>query len=255
MFEYKQTEILIPYKEGDLYGILFTPEANTEKFPCVICSHGIFSSYQMTVPSAEELAKRGFISFCFDFRGCSYSRKSGGDLLSCSVLTEENELRAVIDWIIKQENIDDKQIYLLGQSMGGAVSVLAGAAEQEKVAGMIFMYPALNMKDFISATLSDTNNFPEVVENFLGVSGLDLGKKFFIDALNAPFNESIQDFKKPVIILHGNNDKLVPISYGESLAKNYHNAEFIMVEGGEHGFNLNTELADKVAQFLVLSKE
>ena len=251
MFEVIEQEMMCPYHEGDLFGILYRPKTDTEKLPCVILSHGIYSSHQMTAPSAMELAKLGYACYCFDFRGCSYSRKSGGDLQNCSVLTEADELCAVVDWMREQDFADPARVYLLGQSMGGLVSVLAGARKQDVLAGMILMYPAMHIADTFNAMFPDRSAIPDVTENFLGIPGLNLGRIFFTDALKAPIAQSVSDFTKPVYIIHGTEDKLVPVSYGEKAAKEFQQAAFVSVSGGEHGFNLNAEQAAHINAFLL----
>jgi pimeloyl-ACP methyl ester carboxylesterase len=241
-----EKEAYIPYGDGSLYCLLCLTEGMQEKYPCFVLSHGIYSSYQMTAPSARELAQLGYACICFDFKGCSYSNKSGGDLLSCSVQTEADELCAVIEWMRSQDFADISRIYLLGQSLGGVVSVLAGARIQSDVVGMLLMYPALSIMDIIPAMFPEAEKIPEVVENYLGVPGLNLGRKFFAESLSAPVSESVKAFKKPVWIIHGTEDKLVPISYGEKAAQDFISAKLVVVPGAEHGFNL-TEVQAKEA--------
>jgi alpha-beta hydrolase superfamily lysophospholipase len=205
----------------------------------------------MTSPSAEELAKLGFAAYCFDFKGCSYSNKSGGDIRQASVLTEKAELEAALDWFSSLPFIDRNRVYLLGQSMGGVVSMLAGAEVQEKIAGMLLMYPAVNICDVVRTLYPDRKAIPELTENYLGAPGLNLGKQFFIDAMDAPLEKAVKTFTKPVYIIHGTADKLVPIACGEKLAADYRHATFIAVPGAEHGFNLNSEQAAEAAGYLL----
>jgi pimeloyl-ACP methyl ester carboxylesterase len=244
-----EEELICPYKEDGLYGVLYRPQIVGKRLPCFILSHGMYSSWQMTAPSARELAKLGYACYCFDFRGCSYSNKSGGDLRHCSVLTEQAELNAVIDWIRGQDFVDPKRIYLLGQSLGGVVSALTGTQRLDELAGMALMYPAFNLHDDVAAMFPSPDAIPDVVENFLNVPGLNLGRMFFTDTLRAPFAESIRAFTKPVLILHGTQDILVNHSVGEKTAKEYPNARFISVPGAEHGFNLTAEQAAEVYSF------
>lgn len=243
-----RTEVSIPCGRGELYGVLFLPEGANGRIPCFVCSHGIFSSYEMTSPSARELAKRGFAAVCFDFRGCSYSRRSGGELTGCSVLTEAEELKAVLKWAREQPFADEGRIYLMGQSLGGVVTALVAAEKTQDIAGLLLMYPAFNMPEVLRSLFPDAASIPEVIPNFMAIPGLDLGKRFFEDALSAPVREAVRDLKKPVYLLHGNADKLVPIRFGEDAAKAY-GGKFVLVKGAEHGFDLTAEQAEDVVRF------
>lgn len=48
--------------------------------------------------------------------------------------------------------------------------------------------------------------------------------------------EEIKDFDKPVLILHGDKDTVVPLEYGKKAAAVYHDAEFVTFPGEIHGF-------------------
>ena len=53
------------------------------------------------------------------------------------------------------------------------------------------------------------------------------------------------NFEKPVLILHGDRDTMVDISYSERAAESYPDAEFHVLRGAGHGFygsNFNTAM-------------
>ena len=250
MFNVKEIEVKIPYKEGNLYGVLFMPET-VEKAACFICSHGIYSSYQMTSLSAKEIAAFGFPAVCFDFRGCSYSNKSGGKCEDASVLSEEEELEAVVEWMLVQPFCDSEKLYLLGQSLGGFVSALAGAEKQNKIAGMLLMYPAFNSKQTVEYMFPDNDKIPDVIPDFMNFPGLNIGRRFISDAKSAPLDEAIASFKKPVYLIHGTADRLVPVETGQRTAEAY-GGKFVIAEGAEHGFNLTHEQAKDALEYFDL---
>lgn len=247
----RKEELYCPYEGGDLYGELYLPDPMpAEKVKFIILSHGIFSSYQAIGVTAQVLAAHGFGCYCFDFKGCSYSCKSGGDLNSCSIVTEKNELNAVLAYFKQQSFVDAEHIYLLGQSLGGVVSSLTAAEHPSDIQAMILMYPAYNFLDYVAAMFKSIEEIPEVVENHMGVPGMNLGRKFFADALECPFFETIGRYTRPVYILHGTADELVPTVYAEKAKESFADARLEFVEGAVHGFDLDENNIKGVLEFL-----
>lgn len=110
--------------------------------------------------------------------------------------------------------------------MGGLVSALTAAGRFEDVAGLVLMCPAMNMKETCNQYFKDTDTIPEIVENFIGIPGLNLGKVFFDDLYRVDF-ETMFQYTKPVYLLHGTADEMVPIAYSRELAKKYNKAKFV----------------------------
>lgn len=177
----RETELKIPYQNEEMFGVLYQPEQSKGRLPVIIVSHGFYASYEMMRETSERLAENGYMTYCFDYRGCSYSRRSGGDLQKCSILTEIDELNTIINYFMQSDLVDEKKVYLLGQSMGGLVSALTAAERSGDIAGLILMCPAMNMKKTCDQYFRDTDTIPEVVENFIGIPGLNLGRVFFDD--------------------------------------------------------------------------
>ena len=46
----------------------------------------------------------------------------------------------------------------------------------------------------------------------------------------------ISAYKRPVKIIHGDMDQIVPISYSKKAVKCYEDASLTVIEGAEHGF-------------------
>lgn len=245
----KETELKIPYQGETLYGILYTPEEGEGELPVIIVSHGFYASYGMMMETAQRLAENGYITYCFDYRGCSYSRKSGGDLQKCSILTEINELHSVIDYFKQSDRTDKANIYLAGQSMGGLVSALTASERPEEIAGLILMCPAMNMKETCNQYFEGVDEIPEVVENFIGIPGLNLGKMFFDDLYSVDF-DMIFRYAKPVYLLHGTADEMVSLTYSQEIARKYKKIKYVEVPDQPHNFKLNEELAKNISAYL-----
>ena len=63
-------------------------------------------------------------------------------------------------------------------------------------------------------------DIPEVSE----IWGVKLGKKFMMDIRNMKPYETIGRYKGPVLIVHGTDDKVVPLDYSKRAQETYSNA-------------------------------
>ncbi len=244
----RQEEIVIPDAISPIRGIRFVPDGQGQ-YPMIIVSHGFFSSYSMMLETAENLAACGYITFCFDFRGLSYTAISGGDRTKATLDTEVSDLQEVLHWAEGLEDVKPGQIYLAGQSMGAVVSLLAARKCQSRIRGMILMCPALNMKESCAVQLADLGAVPEIVENFIGVPGLNLGKAFF-EVLAAANLEDFSDITVPVYLIHGTADEMVPVSFSERLAGQLPAVKFTFADGEPHNFKLPPGQAKEAVMYL-----
>lgn len=220
-----------------LRGIILMPEK--VNFPCktVIVSHGFASNMMITFNYAKTFVKAGYIAVLYDF--CmSGSGISGGKSTGMSVLTEKDNLIDVIDYIKGQDFADEQHISLAGCSQGGLVSALAAANREEDAESLFLYYPALCIPDDARRGHMITAKFnpEEIPENFRALF-VKLGRKYAQDASSLDPYTEICTYKKPVLIVHGIEDKLVDISYSERAQSDYPNCTLVKVHG-DHGFIL-----------------
>ena len=115
-----------------------------ENLPVAIVCHG-FMAWQDTVRQyCELLAEKGYCAYCFDFCGGSVLNKgkSDGVTTDMSVLTEVQDLEAVIEYVQGLPH-NSKELLLMGCSQGGFVSALTAAKHPELVDKLALFYPAL----------------------------------------------------------------------------------------------------------------
>lgn len=216
-----------------LYGELLVPQGLKGKLPTVICCHGFGSSYKQCKNSIGlSLAKSGFAVYCFDFFGGSEHSRSGGSMLDMSIFTERDDLETVICAIKKLDTTDEENLFLLGQSQGGCVAAMTAPALAGDIRAMILYYPALCIPDDARKRFKQAVDIPPVVKNF----GHKVGKRYYEGLLDYDVYAALSDYTGPVLILHGDRDKMVPVSYSERAAKCYANAEFVLLPGEIHGF-------------------
>ena len=230
--------------EMNIYGKFYYPEGfdAAQKYPVVIMSHGLGSRAEMVERAKwpQAAAQKGFVAYAFDFCGGGMNSLSDGDFMKMSVLTEVSDLKAVIDFVKDQPFVDAENLFLLGQSQGGAVSALTAAARPEDVKAMVLVYPALCLVDDLHTFIPDINEVTgDTVETAMGT----LGAVYALDAYDIDMMTEIAEYTGDVMIIHGLNDKTVPYSYSlEAITGAYSAAssELVLITGKKsaHGFEM-----------------
>ncbi|MGN0998339.1 MAG: alpha/beta hydrolase family protein [Faecousia sp.] len=220
-------------KGHTLYGELLTPKGRTGPLPTVICCHGFGSSYKLCKNTMGLcLAKSGYQVYCFDFYGGSKKSKSGGSMLEMSVFTEREDLSAVINTIYNLPEVDQEHLYLLGESQGGCVAGITAPSHTDQLKAMILYYPAFCIPEDAQKKFSSVDDIPAVSKTFK----LDVGKVYHEKLLGYDIFSEIRDYEKPVLILHGDRDDVVDVSYGKRAAEAYPNSKLKIYPGEIHGF-------------------
>jgi len=218
-------------------GILLKPQREG-RLPTVIVSHGFGSNTFASMHFARHFAAAGFAAVCFDFCG-SGRGKSDGASTDMSILTQQEDLQAVLSHVRALDFVDTGRISLAGCSQGGLVSALLAAQHPEDVYRLILYYPALSIPDDARRGRMLGRRFdPTVIPDTFTILTIKLGARYALDARKLdPFREIVA-YDRPVLICHGTSDHVVPIRYSERAAEVYPNAQFNAIRRGGHGFLL-----------------
>jgi len=142
-FRIEQTDIF--NKDKRIYGEFYIPDL--QSFPLVIICHGFGGTHNGTKDLAEVFASNGIGAFIFDFCGGGNFSLSDGRTTEMSVLTEADDLFAVLDEMKNNPLVDKSRIFLVGKSQGGYVATIAAAQRVEDIAAMVLWYPAYVIED------------------------------------------------------------------------------------------------------------
>lgn len=212
---------------------------SNNKYPVIIMSHGVLGDRnqgELFSRLADKLEDKGVVTVRFDFDGYG---KSDGKLVNNSIKTEVNDLKSVIEYVKTLDYIDTKQLNLVGFSMGGAATSLVAGELKDEIANVVLWAPAAVLVDeceagrLMDATV-DVNNLPDEIPVMGGQ--FTFGKAFFKDALGLDIYSQAKKYTGPVLILQGNADKIVPMSYAEKYNQNYSNSKLVVIDNGEHVF-------------------
>ena len=78
---------------------------------------------------------------------------------------------------------------------------------------------------------------------------MEVGKTYFKDLLDYDIYEDIKAYEKKVLIIHGDADDIVPLSYSRKAVKTYSSADLKVIKGAGHGFYGAEE--DKAVEYML----
>lgn len=224
-----------------------------ENLPIAIICHGFMANQGTVRRYARALAEMGYAAYCFDFcGGCVIGGKSDGKTTDMSVLSEVADLITVIAHTKSLPYTDAARVTLMGCSQGGFVAALTAARLKSAVSRLILFYPALCIPDDARAGKMMFARFdPTHIPETFRCGPMKLGRRYAADVLDMdPFAE-ISPYQGPVMIVHGDRDAIVDISYAERANKAYiakrtasAPVKLVIIKGAGHGFSRK---ADKLA--------
>ncbi|KFF07873.1 alpha/beta hydrolase family protein [Chryseobacterium luteum] len=233
------------------------PETN-EKLPLVIFVHGYkgYKDWGAWNLMAEKFAEAGFffVKFNSSHNGTTVEDPHNfGDLEAFgnnNYSKELSDLGVVIDHFVKNPNVDDQKIILMGHSRGGGISIIK-TCEDERINGLITL-----------ASVDTLERFPkdEALENWKkeGVYYVLNGRtkqemphyyQFYED-----FEKNVHRFdveratemaKAYVLIIHGTHDESVSVKNAEHLHILNPNSELFLVENADHTFGSKEPWTEK----------
>ena len=192
------------------------PDDNSEA-PVVFYLHGARWNLTGNLNRIAQLRQFGFSVFAIDYRGFG---KSDGDLPSESTVYED--ARVGWSWVLAREH-DAARRLIYGHSLGGAVAVDLAAsigAKGDGAGGLIIESSFTNFADMAS----------EVTRGF--IPSVMLSQKF--DSIG-----KIAQVRMPVLVVHGQGDRYVPIRFSEALyAAAPAPKRLLLVPNGSHNNSL-----------------
>ena len=235
-------ETRIQGPNGEIYGVLQTPETERAAMPLIILSHGFGGDHTGQQDYADAFVRSGFATFNFDYCGGGLGSRSSGTMLDMTVLTEAADLNAVIDFFKGDSRFSC--VMLWGGSQGGFVSAYVSAHRPEDIRAIVLEFPAIVLQDDARKRANPDGSFPETSQ----VMGMTISRKYNEAAISFDLYEVIGRYEGPALILHGDQDPIVPLCYSERAVQVYRNAELIVYPGQGHGFTGESREAAQEAE-------
>lgn len=218
-----------------VFGVLYTPEeAETEaSVPLIIYSHEMGRTHASGAGYAEALAAEGIAFYTYDIRGGSEDSRSEGSMQDLSAFTAADDLEIIMDSLLRTGRFDASRVLLMGGSLGAFASAVTAMRHPERPAGLVLLYPSFIL---IEDVHRDFGQLERVPETFIFNGWFPVGRRWASDVWDFRPFEKIGRFAKPVLVLHGDSDPLLPASWSERTAASYPEAELHIVKEGAHGF-------------------
>lgn len=216
-----------------LRGTVFYP-AEGERFPIAVVSHEFMANRLFTMRYARLLASLGYAAFCYDFSGGCIVGASQGKTTDMTVFTETEDLKAVIAYAKEQPYAYPNRLLLMGCSQGGLVTALTAAEPETRAEAIILFYPALSIPDDArKGSMMSAKFDPENIPETMRCGPMKLGRGYAASVLDLDPFSAISAYHGDVLIVHGNADTLVDISYSRRAYDAYCAAAAAALQAGE----------------------
>lgn len=228
-----EKEIYFYRDELKIYGKMYLPEGEGP-FPVVIFSHGFPGTHFGVDAYAKELTNSGIAGVTFDFIGGSADSKSDGTVTDVSVLTEVEDLNAVMDSVKSMPQIDANNLFLCGHSFGGLVSTYVAAQRPDEVKGLMVWEPSYQMREYILSLYPIGSEIPDEI-----YTPVHVGRIFIEDMQASDIFEVMGNYDKEVLLLQGELSKTNELQeeYFNKAAEIFPNMQWEIVDGATHAFS------------------
>ena len=189
---------LLPLPGGEQLALWWLPHADTDA-PTLLYLHGTFRNLYQNMPKIAALREAGFAVLAVDYRGWGDSTA----LVPSEATITADAARAWLELVRREPRPERRVIY--GHSMGGAVAVrlastLKGRAGQGQDYGRLILESTFTRMPDVAA---EAGFWGRVVG---GLTSLEFDSLSRIGGIDAP-----------ILILHGDADKTVPVALGRRL--------------------------------------
>lgn len=253
IYEYKELK-LITEDKIDIYGELAVP-INAKSIAILVPGYDM--DHNSLIPIANILYKNNIATINLDLRTRG---KSGGEVKGAAY-TEIYDVKAAIDYIKKDKELNNLKIVLIGHSMGAATVLNVG---DESVTGVIAI---AGYTDFFDMVKNDdgVRTMPPVIRDIIPIFGkISYGFTLGFNNLKSPIETAKKLEHMSYLIIHQKEDKEVSydmaLEYKEALSS-YPNFKLLTVEGSENHFpwiidkkekKLNDEVLKEIVDFIYL---
>ena len=196
-------------------GALHLPDM--EKPPCVVASHGLFSNKdsEKYISLGDRFPQKGIALLRFDFRGCG---QSGGRISESTVSDRLRDLNMAIGFVRSHTRIGHR-IGLMGSSLGGYISLIKAAGEEDIRAVVTWATP------FTLLGLEEKRGEGEMAS---------LGEEFFQDIKTHDLTSALGKVVN-CLVIHGDRDELVPVEQARMIYEHLNEPKKIeIIQGGDH---------------------
>lgn len=229
-----EEKITFKNRDGEtLAGNLHAPEADTRYG--VVLGHCFTCSRHTRILQriAKDLASAGFMAIRFDFSG---NGQSEGEFARSTFSKQISEIETAAD-LLAEKGVE--WFGLVGHSMGATIAVLTGA-QREDVTGVCTIAGRSEspgaLKFLSEKQREELDRTGKVSFESRGRS-LALTETFFSDANQYSLAQTIRQYPKPLLVVHGEADEIIPVSEAHHAQElNPDGVELLIIPEADHMF-------------------
>ena len=231
-------KLMIPDDGIQLSAVLEKPDG-AEPAALAILLHGFTSAKDRihNIQAAEAMRNAGLATLRLDLYGHG---ESGGEFRKHTLYKWISNTLTAIDWAREQGY---QSLFLSGHSQGGLTAALAAGMEADRIRGLILRAPAFMIPQAARDGMMLGYSFdPDRVPAEIGViKDLILDGNYIRVAQTIHPEEAAERFQGPVLILHGDQDDVVPPEVSLKMSERYAHSELTVIEGETHHFDQKPE--------------
>lgn len=233
--------------DGTRLAAWWMPALGGESDRTVVLVHGLGGGKADLLPMAAAFLPHGYNVLMPDLRGHG---QSGGQVSTFGV-RETADVDAAIQWLVNERPAAARDVYGVGVSMGAA-AMLAAAADDPRVDAVV----AISTYDDLGGMAADATGmvFSWPVDRFARHVAVPLASAHAGADLAGfrPADAAAEFWPRPVMVLHGERDEIIPFARGQRLydAASHPKRQW-WVPGGEHNdVPLNDKATAEIRLFL-----
>jgi pimeloyl-ACP methyl ester carboxylesterase len=218
--------------------------------PLVIFAHGFkgFKDWGTHNLVAQYFAENGYRYLKFNFSHNGTTPDSPIDFVDLIAFSDNTfsmelkDLNAVIDFASNGSAIPRANgVYLIGHSMGGGISIIK-TAEDKRIKKLVTMASVSGFRNLWPKEAEEQWKLQGIMYmlNSRTNQKMPLKASLLDDLDKHPGRLDVltkaAEITQPWLIVHGDEDKTVPLSHAKQLEKAQPHAEFSIIKGGDHTF-------------------
>ena len=211
----------IPYAGTALPAYLRVPEG--EPNPVVIMLPGLDSTKEELQATAEYFLARGLATLAIDGPGQGES-----EYQLAIEPAYEKVVTAAVDYLAGRADVNGKKVGLFGVSLGGYFAARGAAYEQRIVATVALAGPFRFDLDWDDLP-------PQTRATFRHRSGAGSEQEARARAAQLTLEDAAKLITRPLLVVGGGRDSIVPARQQERLAQEAPDAELVIYPDGSHG--------------------
>lgn len=249
-----QTSADITVTNGDraIPATVVVPEGEGP-FPAVVMNHGHGGGRQEGggfERLANALAEAGIVTIRMDFAGVGDSTAPWTDQTLTSMISDSDASR---DYLLANYPVDPDRLGLFGYSMGGrialtiaqqpdtpykAVGLLAPSAHPGEEL-ILLLAGSQEESDRLYAEAQSEKRYADYTTQYGQQQQLSLG--WFEDMMASRPLEGISAFSGPMLVVHGDQDTVIPAAENEAVVAAYPEASIVLVPDADHGYGFYSD--------------